>query len=219
MLRERRWTNHEIARLKVMYESEAPKQVIMTELHRTWSAVKTRAQLEGIHRPKRYGLSKIHMMQAQAIKLGLDQAHLPTNPSALKILMSLVQVDITTKPELDKHCDINPSTRNKALALLHDAGLVFIDDFSSPAEVVLKRKAYQSRPEPVLATPDQARIGELPTLVKLQSELDVWLPSACRSEVSANGLRALLVRQLANARAGDISHTEFYSIFRLPDQL
>lgn len=218
MLRERRWTSHEIARLKVMYESGAPKQVIMTELQRTWSAVTSRAQIEGIHRPKRYGLNKVHLMQAHAIKLGLAQAYLPTNPSALKILMSLVQADIATKPELDKQCDIQPDTRNKALALLRESGLVFIDDFSSPAEVVLKRKAYQSRPEPVLATPDQARIGELPTLVKLQSELDVWLPSACRSEVSADALRALLVRQLANAKAGDISPAEFYSIVRLPDQ-
>ena len=91
-----------------------------------------------------------------------------------------------TKQEMDLRCSIKDSTRNKALKNLRDAGLVFIDDYSNAGEVVLKRKECKSRPEPVLATPDQLKIGALPTMAKLLGAINVWLPSLCKSQVDVN---------------------------------
>jgi len=213
MIRERRWTSREVAELKVMYEGGVPLREIAERLDRTLSAIKTRAQLHQMCRPRRFSSSQVRFMQAQAIECGLDSNHLPGNPSALKILILLAQRDLLTKQELDSCCSIKDSTRNKSLKNLRGAGLVCIDDFSNPGEVVLKRKAYQSRPEPVLATPEQVRIGALPTMAKLLSAIDVWLPSCCKSLDSIERYKAFIVRQLENAKSGDIPPADFYSIF------
>ena len=218
MNRERKWTSREVAALKVVYESGEPLREIAERLDRTLSAIKSRAQIHQMCRPRRFGSSQVRLMQARAIECGLDQTRLPSNPSALKILVLLAQRDLVTKQELDSCCSIKDSTRNKALKWLCDAGLVFIDDYSSPGEVVLKRKAYQSRPEPVLATPEQIRIGALPTMAKLLGQMDVWLTSCCKSQDCFEPYKALIVRQLENTKSGDISPADFYSIFYVPDR-
>lgn len=213
MIRERKWTNHEVAELKVMYESGEPLKAIAERLDRSVSAIKSRAQMHQYYRPTTYGLNRVKALQARAIECGIDEAHLPSNPSDLKILILLTQLHLANKADLDARCAIKESTRNKSVSRLRTAGLVFIDDYSSPAEVILTRKAFQTRPEPALADEDQIKIGVLPTMEKLVSELSVWAPACVPNQDTVERFKAFIIRQLTNARSGEVSPADFYSIF------
>jgi len=131
----------------------------------------------------------------------------------LRILICLANKGVSSKPALDKACSVGSCARNKAIQSLSALGLVFADNFCSPTEVILKRKAYRTRPEPVLADRDQIRMGVLPTMMKLHSELDAWLPVCYENQASIEEYRAFIVRQLKNAQSGDVPRAEFYSIF------
>jgi len=64
-----------------------------------------------------------------------------------------------------------------------------------------------------MAEPDQIRMGVLPTMTKLHSELDAWLPVSGTQKRMVETYRAFIVRQLENAQSGDVSPADFYSIF------
>ncbi len=216
MIREPKWTRRQLAELKRLFETGVPYIEIVEALGRSASAIKTRAQLCGFRRPRRLGRKESDALQAYALNLGLDEAIRPTNPTALRVLICLAQTDISTKLGLDKACLASESGRNKAVQSLRSSGLVYVDDFCSPVELVLTRKAYCSRPEPMLADDDQIRAGTLPSMTALCSELDAWLPVICRSKTSSDKYRAFIIRQLENAQSGDIATADFYSIFYNP---
>jgi|GEM_PF-2161446 len=213
MIRQPIWTRRQLSDLKTHYESGVPIQAIAEALGRTASAIKTRAQLNGFRRPRRCGSKEVEALKTYAAKLGLDEASLPTAPSELRILICLSQIDISSKPGLDKACSIGDSARNKAIRALRLSGLALVDNFCSPSEVILTRKAYRSRPEPVLADNDQIRLGVLPSMTKLCSELDSWLPAICRKQASIDMYRCFIIRKLENTQTGDITPADFYSIF------
>lgn len=213
MRRERIWKLRDLNELKLLYEAGWPVLEIALKLKRTESAVKTRAQKNGYRRPGRIGQDGIETLQAAAIHRGLDQAILPKNPTALRILIGLADHDILTSKALEEECKIQSSSRNKSIALLQSAGLVFVDRFVNPNEVVLTRLAYSSRAEPDLGDFGQICAGVLPGMSKLGSELDTWLSAVCRNEGSVETYRGFLVRQFQNAESGDITSSDFYSIF------
>jgi len=213
MIRQPKWTRREIDDLKKLYETGIPYQTIADTLRRTVSAIKTRGQMCGLRRPRGLARKEIEDLKEYAANLGLDETVLPTNPTALRLLICLAKTGVSSKLALDKMCSVGESARNKAIQSLSSLGLVFVDDFCSPAEVILKRKAYRTRPKPVLADHDQIKMGVLPTMTKLHIELDAWLPACYEDEASIEENRAFIVRQLQNAQSGDVSPADFYSIF------
>ena len=212
-MRQPIWSKRDLEKLKNFYEGGAPTFTIAAELNRSLSAVKTRAQMKGYRRPKRFGARDIAQLHIQAVDCGLAPDHLPANPTALKILLWLANADICSKHELDKFLSIEQSTRNKAIQILKAAGLVFVDDFSRSGEIILTRRAYRSRPAPGFADPANVRNGALPTMTQLTDALDTWTAASCRNPASVDRYREFIIRQLLNAESGDITHAAFYSIF------
>ena len=212
-MREPLWSKRDLEELKNLYEGGAPTFTIAAELSRSMSAVKTRAQLNGFRRPKRFGARDIAHLRIQAVNCGLAPDHLPANPTALKILLWLANADICSKRDLDKFLSIEQSTRNKAIQILKACGLVFIDDFSRCGEIILTRRAYRSRPEPGFADPAKVRNGILPSMAELTDALNTWVAASCRSPASLDRYRDFAIRQLLFAQSGDIKHDAFFSIF------
>jgi len=212
-MREPIWSKHEIALLKQLYTSGVPLRSIAAQLNRSISAIRTRVQLEGMRRSNRLGANEITALQNQALACGIDPAHIPANPSPLKILIRLVIDDICCSKNLDELCSMGSSARNKAIQLLNDMGLIFADKYSSPREIILTRRAYQLRPEPSFADPAAVRSGALPTMTQLTDALDTWAAASCRNPASVDQYREFIIRQLINAESGDITPADFYSIF------
>lgn len=207
------WAKRQIEQLKDMYESGVTVGTIAAELERTQSAVKTRAQIEGLRRPKRFGAREIAALHMQAVACGLDEAHLPANPTALRILVRLANFDISAKHDLDQLCSMGHSARNKAIAILRSCGLVMVDNFSSPSEIILTRRAYRSRPKPGFVDLAAVRNGILPTMNELIDSLDAWVSASCCNPASVGRYREFIIRQLLNAQSGDITTDAFFSIF------
>lgn len=212
-MREPNWTKRELAILKKFYESGVQSQTIAAELNRSLAAVRGRAQIQGYRRPNRMGHKEITDLRTRAVACGLDEAHLPKCPTSLKILVHLATADIAAKHDLDELCSMGTSARNLAIQDLKESGLVLVDDFSRPSEIILTRRAYQLRPEPSFADPAAVRNGALPTMTQLTDALDTWTAASCRNPASVDRYREFIVRQLVNAESGDITHAAFYSIF------
>jgi len=212
-MREPIWTKRELAILKKLYESGVPLQEIADAINRSPSAVRGRAQIEGNQRPGRSGASQIVALRRQAIGSGLCEARLPSQPAALKIMVCLGRLDIASKRDLDELCSMGQSARNLAIQTLRTCGLVLVDEFSRPSEIILTRRAYQLRPEPTFIDPSAARDGILPAMTQLTDALDTWAAASCRNPASVDRYREFIVRQLLNAESGDISLADFYSIF------
>jgi len=159
------------------------------------------------------GARQIAALHSQATASGLSDAHIPGNPTALKILVCLANIDISAKRDLDELCSTGPSARNLAIQILKTCGLILVDEFSRPSEIILTRRAYQLRPEPSFADPAAVRSGVLPTMTQLTDALDTWTAASCRNPASVDRYREFIVRQLVNAESGDITHAAFYSIF------
>jgi hypothetical protein len=213
MIRDPKWTRRELEQLKTQYETAMPYLAIAESLGRSVSAIKTRAQLCGFRRPGRAGRKEIDALITRAIELGLDESVLPSNPTALRVLAYLAMKEISTKSDLVKHCVTGESAVSKAVHLLRSLGLVYVDDFRNPAELVLTRKAYRIRPEPVIADEDQIRAGVLPSTAALNGALDVWLSVIGRSQTISERYREFAIRQLENAESGDVRPGSFYSMF------
>jgi len=212
-MREPIWSKRELAILKDFYESGVPLPAIAAYLKRSPSAIRTRAQMHRFCRPSRVGFFGIAALQKQAIDCRFDATHIPTNPTALKILIWLLNTDIASKRDLDQTCSIGASARNKAIQLLDSLGLVLSDKYWSPSEIILTRRAYQLRPEPSFVDPAAVHAGILPTMRQLTEALDTWTAASCRNAASVDRYRDFIVRQLINVESGDIPHSAFYSIF------
>lgn len=212
-MREPLWSKRDLETLKNLYEGGVPTFTIAVELNRSLSAIRTQAQIRGFRRPKGFGTREIAALRNLAVECGLDPDHLPTNPTALRILLWLADADICSKRDLDKFLSVEQSTRNKAIQILKAAGLVLVDDFSRSSEVILTRRAYRSRPEPGFADPTNVRNGLLPSMDELIDALDTWVAASCRNPASVDRYREFIIRQLLNAQSGDISREAFFSIF------
>jgi hypothetical protein len=208
------WTSRELAELKRLYESGMPCAGIAAILNRSVSAVRTRVGMEGLHRPNRFGKSDISALQDHATSIGLDPAILPTNPTAMRMLIHLAKADISTRPALATACQITAAGRDKAIQSLKALEVVCVDRFCSPNEITLSQKAYHSRPEPELAINDRWSLTELPTPSQLASALDAWLPAVCQSKTSVESYRAFIMRQYENAKWGDIAVRDFYLLVK-----
>lgn len=212
-MREPNWTKRELAILKKLYESGVPLQKIAAELNRSLAAVRGRAQIEGFRRPNRMGHREISDLRSRAIACGLDEAHLLKCPTSLKILVHLANADIAAKHDLDELCLMGTSARNLAIQDLKESGLVLVDIFSRPSEIVLTRRAYKTRTEPSFVDLAAVRDGILPTLDELTDALESWTVANCHNPESVDRYGEFIVRQLINAQSGDITHAAFYSIF------
>jgi len=212
-MREPNWTKRELAVLKKLYESGVPLQKIAAELNRSLAAVRGRAQIQGYRRPKRMGHKELSDLRSQAVACGLDEAHLPKSPAAIKIMVHLADSDIAAKHDLDRLCSMSQSGRNLAIQDLKACGLVLVDDFARPSEIVLTRRAYKTRTEPSFVDQAAVRDGILPTLDELTGALESWAAANCHNPESVDRYGEFIVRQLINAQSGDITPAEFYSIF------
>lgn len=213
MIRQPTWSQSQLATLKHMYESGVPLHAIAAELNRSVGAIRGRAQIQCYRRPKRSGLREVLAHKTQAFTLGLAIDKIPAVPTVLKIASLLAMHHVVARQNLDPLCGVGPSARNNALAALKSAGLILCDEYYSPAEVILTRRAFVDRSIPGFLDLDAVRDNRLPTEDELRESLDGWVSDVCRDPLAREPYRDFILRQFLDATSGDITVADFYSIF------